>query len=155
MRPLEGLNPDFRDLLVALHDEGAEFLVVGAYAVAFHGSPRATGDLDVLVRPTSENAGRVFRALTTFGAPLVRAGVGAEDFARPGTVYQIGVAPRRIDVLTEISGVAFEDAWSTREPASLEGRTVHFIGREALLRNKQAAGRPKDLADLARLTRTH
>jgi hypothetical protein len=92
-------------------------------------------------------------ALAQFGAPVAAAGVTEEDFARPGMVYQIGLPPRRIDLLTEISGVLFDEAWSSREPAEVDGRTVHFIGREAFLRNKQASARPKDLADIARLTR--
>ena len=107
MTTLEGLNSDFRDLLILLVDNGVEFVVVGAYAVAFHGAPRASGDIDLFVRSSPENAERVFDALTTFGAPLVSAGVVAADFARPGAVYQFGLPPRRIDILTEISGVTF------------------------------------------------
>jgi glycine cleavage system aminomethyltransferase T len=150
---LEGLNEDFRDALVLLADGGVEFVIVGAYALAFHGAPRASGDIDVFVRPSPANAQRVFDALTRFGAPLQAAGVTAADFARPGAVYQIGLPPRRIDLLTEVSGLSFDDAWASRITAEVEGRTVSFIGREALLRNKEASGRPKDLADLARLRR--
>src|SRR5262245_49332820 len=108
MTTLEGLNPDFRDLLVQLADADVDFLVVGAYAVGFHGAPRASGDLDVFVRPSADNAERAFQALTRFGAPLASAGISAADFARPGSVYQIGLPPRRIDILTQISGVAFD-----------------------------------------------
>lgn len=153
MIELRELNPDFRDVLLTLAAEGVEFVVVGAHALALHGVPRATGDLDILVRPSADNAERVWRALTTFGAPLAAAGVRVEDFALPGIVYQIGLPPSRIDVLTEISGVTFDEAWSSREDGTLEGRTVHFLGRDALVRNKQATGRPKDLADVARLRR--
>src|SRR5262245_20057272 len=97
---LEGLHEDFRDLLVLLADSNVDFVIVGAYALAFHGSPRASGDIDVFIRPTLVNADRVFAALARFGAPLESAGVTATDFARPGTVYQIGLPPRRIDIMT-------------------------------------------------------
>jgi hypothetical protein len=148
---LEGLNDDFRDVLAELAAADVEFVIVGAYALAFHGAPRASGDIDVFVRPTLDNAKRLMSALAQFGAPLAAAGVTHDDFARPGLVYQIGLPPRRIDLLTEISGLSFDEAWASRQPAELDGRTVHFIGREALLTNKKASGRPKDLADVARL----
>jgi hypothetical protein len=150
---LEGLHEDFRDLLVLFADAGVEFVIVGAYALAFHGAPRASGDIDLFVRPSPDNAERVFAALARFGAPLEAAGVAAADFTQPGMVYQIGLPPRRIDVLTEISGVTFDQAWESRATAEVEGRTVGFIGRAALLKNKQAAGRPQDIADVARLLR--
>lgn len=149
--PLRNLNEDFRDLLLEFADAEVEFVLVGAFAVAYHGVPRATGDMDVLVRPSSDNARRVFDALASFGAPLASAGVTPEDFETPGIVYQIGQPPRRIDVLTEISGVSFDEAWKSRQGVNFEGRTVHFIGCVELLRNKEAAGRPKDLADVSRL----
>jgi hypothetical protein len=151
---LEDLNPDFRDLLRALVEAEVEFVVVGAYALSFHGAPRASGDIDIFVKPSAENAPRVWRALAAFGAPVSAAGVSLGDFAKPDLVYQIGLAPRRVDVLTSISGVGFDEAWASREPATVDGRTVHFIGREMFLRNKLAAGRPKDLADAARLKKT-
>jgi len=144
---LEVLNEDFRDFLRDLLAEHVEFVVVGAYALAFHGVPRATGDIDVLVRPSPENAARVVRALSRFGAPIHAAGVTEDDFTRAGVVYQIGLPPRRIDILTEITGVGFEEAWATREQAVLEDATVYFLGREALIRNKRSTGRTKDLAD--------
>jgi hypothetical protein len=153
MIALRELNPDFRDVLLALSGEGAEFVIVGAHALALHGVPRFTGDLDVLVRPSMENAAKVWRALVRFGAPIEAAGVSVADLATPGIVYQIGLAPSRIDVLTEISGVSFDEAWANREPTDLEGSTIHFLGRDMLVRNKEAAGRPKDLADIARLKR--
>ncbi len=151
---LEGLNEDFRDLLVLLADGGVEFVVVGAYALAFHGAPRASGDIDLFVRPSPVNAQRVFDVLVRFGAPLESAGVVAADFAQPGAVSQIGLPPRRIDLLTEISGLTFDEAWTSRITAEVEGRTVSFIGREALLKNKEASGRLKDIADVARLRKT-
>jgi hypothetical protein len=151
---LEELHEDFRDLLILFADANVDFVIVGAYALAFHGAPRASGDIDLFIRPTLANAGRVFDALARFGAPLESAGVTPSDFARSGTVYQIGLPPRRIDVLTEISGVTFDEAWASRVMAEVDGRSVGFIGRAALLRNKEAAGRPKDIADAARLRRT-
>ena len=151
---LEGLHEDFRDLLVLFADADVDFVIVGAYALAFHGAPRASGDIDLFTRASSANAGRVFDALARFGAPLESAGVTPADFARSGTVYQIGLPPRRIDLLTEISGVTFDEAWASRVMAEIDGRAVGFIGRAALLKNKEAAGRPKDIADAARLRRT-
>ena len=153
MTSLEGLHEDFRELLVLLVEAGVEFVIVGAYALALHGAPRASGDIDLFVRPKRENAERVYQALARFGAPRDAANVAPDDFTRPGMVYQIGLPPRRIDILTEISGLTFDEVWASRETTELEGRRVAFIGREAFLRNKQAAGRPKDLADAARLRR--
>ena len=153
MPTLEGLNPDFGDLLVVLVDSGVDFLVVGAYALALHGAPRASGDIDVFVRPSPENAERVFEALTRFGAPLASAQLSVADFAQAGIVYQIGLPPRRIDIMTAISGVSFDEAWASRVMADIDGRSVAFIGRDALVKNKEATGRPKDLADVARLRR--
>jgi hypothetical protein len=141
------LNPDFRDMLSILSEEGVEFLVVGAYAMAAHGLPRATGDMDIWVRCSEENAQRVWRALKRFGAPLLN--LMLEDLKTPDIVFQIGVAPNRIDVLTSIAGVSFDDAWPCRKEAEVHGQTVAVIGRDHLLQNKRAAGRPKDLADAA------
>ncbi len=153
MTGLDGLNPDFRDIVALLCDEHAEFLIVGGFAVAFHGHPRATGDIDLLVRPSPENAERVFRALVRFGAPVRAAGLTTADLVRPEMVYQIGVPPRRIDVLTEITGVTFDDAWKTRVVIDWNGRTVGIVGLDALLANKLASGRPKDLYDVRELER--
>jgi hypothetical protein len=150
---LEGLNDDFRDVVVLFAQRGVEFVIVGAYALAFHGAPRASGDIDLYVRPSPENAKRVFEALEAFGAPLAAHGVSPADFERPGTVYQIGLPPRRIDVLTEISGLDFDAVWPTRVEAEVDGQAVFLIGRDELVKNKSAAGRPKDLADVARLMR--
>ncbi len=122
--------------------------MVGAHALAVHGVVRATGDLDILVRPDPRNAERVWKALARFGAPLEATGLTLQDLHQPGTVYQIGLPPRRIDILTEISGVDFAEAWETRVFEDVDGLVVPYLGRTALLRNKQASGRIKDLADI-------
>ena len=136
-------------MLSALSAADAEFLVVGAYAVAAHGIPRATADLDIWIRPSDENATRVESALTSFGAP--GSVVGRDDLRSPGIVVQIGVAPHRIDVLTSIDGVEFDDAWRHRTEVDIDGLRVPVIGRRHLIQNKKAVGRPQDLADVARL----
>ena len=143
------MERDFVEMLSALNAADAEYLVVGAHALAAHGLPRATGDLDLWVRATPENAGRVLAALRTFGAPLF--GLTVDDLTRPETVFQIGVVPVRIDLLTSISGVEFDEAWGGRIEASIEGVPFGVIGRAELLRNKRATGRPKDLLDAAAL----
>lgn len=141
------LNEDFADVIRAFLDEAVDFLVVGAHALAAHGIVRSTGDLDLLVRPTAENAERVARALVAFGAQLEAHGVTAADFTRTGTVYQLGLPPSRIDVLTEISGVGYEEAAETSEPTSASGLHFRVPGRTTLIRNKKATGRPRDLDD--------
>ena len=143
------MNRDFVEMLFALSEAGADYLVVGAHALAAHGSPRATGDLDLWVRPTPANAARVLEALRRFGAPLFDLTV--DDLTGPDTVFQIGLPPSRIDVLSGVSGVEFADAWPRRVLLAIEGMTVPVIGREDFVANKRAAGRPKDLADLALL----
>ncbi|MDD9947720.1 MAG: nucleotidyltransferase [Myxococcales bacterium] len=148
------LNDDFRDMLEALVASDVDFVIVGAHALAAHGLPRATGDIDILVRPTEENAERVLAALAKFGAPLEAHGVSRADFSTPGRVYQIGLPPRRIDLLTEISGVSFEDAWAGRVTTSIGGVPVSILGRDSLVKNKRATGRDKDLLDVRALTRT-
>jgi hypothetical protein len=146
-----GLNSDFADLLQELEQAGVEYVIVGAHAMAVHGVPRATGDLDVLIRPTQDNAARVVQALQAFGAPIDAHGVTADDLSTPGTVYQIGLPPRRIDILSEITGVDFDEAWSSRETHEVAGLRLPFLGREALIRNKRATGRDKDRTDLGLL----
>lgn len=140
------MNPDFVDLLRAFIAADVRFLIVGAYALAHHGRPRATGDLDVWVDATPTNAARVVGALAAFGAPMT--GVTEGDFARPGIVLQIGVPPGRIDILTELTGLTFADAWPDREAGRFGEVMVDFLGREAFLRNKRATGRAKDLGDI-------
>jgi hypothetical protein len=145
------VNQDFRDLLAALLEAQVRFLVVGAHAMAVHGVPRATGDLDVWIAPGAENAERSWSAVVRFGAPLSAMGITQGDFERPDRVVQIGLPPRRIDILTSISGVAFDEAWPDRVTHEVAGLDVPFLGRKALVRNKRASGRAKDLADLEAL----
>lgn len=140
------MNQDFVDLLRAFVDADVRFLVVGAYALAIHGRPRGTGDLDVWVEATPENAARVVRALVAFGAPL--AGISEKDFSHPGVTYQMGVEPGRIDVLTELTGLTFAEAWPDRVRHQFGDLDVDYIGRESFIRNKRATGRPKDIADI-------
>jgi len=144
------MNPDFSDILSAFNAEGVEYLLVGAYAVAVHGLPRATGDIDLWIRPTAGNAKLVWRALERFGAPLSDLKPG--DFETPNLVVQLGMAPRRVDLMTSIDGVDFEEAWQERLVTGVAGLEVPTISRRHLLVNKRATGRPQDLADVARLT---
>ncbi len=143
------ISSDYRDILSVFIEEGVEYLVVGAYALAAHGLPRATGDIDLWVNATSENARKVWRSLKKFGAPLSQ--IDSKDFEGPGIVYQIGVPPNRIDILTSIDGVEFADAWSSRYQVDIEELTVPVISREHLILNKKTAGRPQDLVDIAQL----
>jgi len=142
------LPQDFRDLLVELHDAGAEFVVVGGHAVAFHGHPRATKDLDVLVRPAPENAARVYRALAAFGAPLSSFEVDETDFATYDGVLQIGLPPRRIDILNRATGITFAEAVADGDTFEIDGRAIPVIGLPALLKNKRATGRAQDIVDV-------
>lgn len=141
------MNPDFRDMLFALSAEKAEYLLVGAYALAAHGYPRATGDIDLWVKRSEENSQCVWKALQQFGAPL--RGLCIDDLQTPDIVFQIGTAPRRIDILTSISGVEFDEAWKDRKMITLDGLELSIISRRLLLKNKKAAGRPKDIGDIA------
>ena len=127
--PGSRVNEDFLDLLALLLEHAAEFVVVGAHAMAVHGAARATGDIDVLVRPSMANADRVCAALRAFGAPLRAHGVGPESLAAEGNVYQLGLPPRRIDILTGIDGVSFDEAWDGRTEVAVEGLKVPFLGR--------------------------
>jgi hypothetical protein len=143
------MHQDFLDLLRAFVDAEVRFLIVGAYALGVHGRPRATGDLDVWVDTTPENAAKVITALQRYGAPTE--GVTADDFSRPGIVFQMGLPPLRIDVLTELTGVRFAEAWPSRTRANFGPIGVDVIGREAFIRNKRATGRAKDLGDVEAL----
>ena len=143
------MNPDFRELLLAFNAHQVEYLVVGAHALAAYGHVRATKDLDVWVRPDRENAGKVLQALAAFGAPF--GDLTADDFSKPGTIFQIGIPPLRIDLITAIDGVDFEDAWPDRFNASFAGVPVFVISRHHLITNKRTAGRLQDLADAEQL----
>ncbi|HET9371102.1 MAG TPA: hypothetical protein VFO19_12670 [Vicinamibacterales bacterium] len=145
------MHQDFLDLLRAFIDHDVRFLVVGAYALGVHGRPRATGDLDVWIEATPENAAHVLKALAAFGAPLDR--VTVEDFSRPGVVLQLGLPPVRIDILTELTGVTFAEAWPDRVQAPFGPLAVDVIGKDAFVRNKRALGRLKDLGDVESLER--
>jgi hypothetical protein len=140
------MNPDFVDLLRAFGDADVRFMIVGAYALAVHGRPRATGDLDVWIDATPQNAPRVMHALAAFGAPVAE--ITEADFTRPGVVYQIGVPPGRIDILTELTGLTFEETWRNRIRRPFGELEVDFIDRASFLRNKRATGRLKDLSDI-------
>jgi hypothetical protein len=139
------MNRDFAEMLAELSAAGAEFLLIGAHAMAAHGHPRATGDLDLWVRPSPENATRVWSALRRFGAPL--GDLTLDELARPGIVFQMGVVPCRIEIITAISGVEFDAAWSRRIEITVDALVVPCIGLADLIANKLAAGRPKDLRD--------
>ena len=143
------MNPDFNDLLCEFNAHGVDYLIVGAHALAVHGHVRATKDLDVWVRPSPDNAARVLKALLAFGAPILD--LTQEDLASPGVVFQIGVPPVRIDVLTQIDGVEFDVAWSERVVVTRRAGNVYVLSKRLLIVNKQASGRLQDLADVERL----
>jgi hypothetical protein len=143
------ISKDLREFIALLNSNAVEYLVVGAFAVAWHGYPRYTGDLDILVRSGEQNAGRLLVALEQFGFGSL--GLDTATFAVEGAVVQLGVQPNRIDLLTSISGVSFEEAWEAREHGTLDSIEVAFIGRAALIRNKKSTGRAKDLGDVEEL----
>ena len=139
------LNRDFSELLSELNTGGARYLLVGGYALSFYGRPRATGDLDLWIDSTLPNAETVFRALANYGAPLE--GVTPADFAKPGTVLQIGVSPNRVDILTSLTGLTFEGAWQNRKPISFGDVPLFVISESDFVRNKRSVGRAQDLVD--------
>lgn len=143
--------PDYDEFIGCLTAHGVEFVVVGAYALAYHGAPRFTGDLDILIRPTLDNASRLLKALDTFGFPATE--LTAEQVADERRMIEMGVPPVQIHVMSAISGVAWPEIWEHRVDGPFGQRVVPYIGRETLIRNKQAAGRPKDLADIDALAR--
>jgi hypothetical protein len=153
MAVLDALPEDFRDFLVAMADVNAEFVLVGGWAVAVHGRPRTTEDLDVFVRPTPENSERVYRALAAFGAPVHAHGLRPDVFSAGGYGYRFGIKPNLVEVLTTISGVDFDTALVERIVVHVDGRSIPVIGRPALVANKRAAARPKDLEDVRWLER--
>lgn len=140
------LAPDFNEFCALLTAREVEFVIVGAHALAFHGAPRFTGDLDILIRPTEDNARRALSAIAEFGFPT--APLTAAEIVGGTKIIEMGVAPVQIHVMSEISGVTWDEVWAGREFGPLGPGAVPFIGRDAFLRNKRAAGRPKDLADI-------
>jgi hypothetical protein len=143
-------NPHYKELLQLLNEFEVEYLVVGGFAVMKYGEPRYTKDLDVWVNNSRQNSGRIVAALKKFGAPLEHDEITAETFTEKQVVYQIGIAPVRVDILTEITGVDFPDAWSKKVASTFFGVPVHFISLDDLVANKQALGRSSDLKDLRR-----
>jgi|ERR1051326_6734738 hypothetical protein len=140
---------DFKELLELFNAKGVEYLVVGGYALAFHGAPRYTGDLDLYVRPTPENGERIVTALADFG--FASLGLKREDFVQPDQVIQLGVPPVRVDMITSIDGVTWDEAWTGSVQGEYGGVPVRYIGRAEFIHNKRAAGRQKDRADLESL----
>jgi len=143
-------SSDFEELLRCLNARNVSAVIVGGHALAFHGRPRYTKDLDVFVEPSPANAERLLLALADFG--FANVGLTPEDFARPGRIVQLGVAPNRVDLMTAIDGVTFAEAWAGRVAGHFGAQPVFYLGRNEFLRNKQAAGRPQDLADIDALT---
>ena len=143
------VQPDFRDLLALFNAHQVEYMIVGGYALAFHGAPRYTGDIDIFVKPTSENARRILTALDEFGFGSL--GLTVEDFESPDNVVQLGVPPVRIDLITSITGVSWEDALSDCVDGEYGDLPVKYIGLDKFISNKRATGRKKDLSDLEAL----
>ena len=144
------LPADSKEFIALLNAHGARYVVVGGYAVAYHGYPRFTGDMDVFIEPSEENSRRMEKAIRAFGFDA--SGLSAADFAKPDMIVQLGVPPNRIDIITGIEAVDFSEAWSSRVEVDLDGVTMSVIGLELLLKNKTATGRPQDRADVERLT---
>jgi len=140
------LSKDWREFLELLNSRGVDYVIVGAHSLALHGRPRYTGDLDILVRPTFENAHMLIHILNEFG--FAESGFKEADFLQAEQLIQLGAAPTRIDLLTSITGVSSEEAFATKVPAELDGIPVFVLGKDALVRNKLAVGRPQDLADV-------
>lgn len=146
------LTSDLRELLLALNEQSVEYLVVGGYAVGIHAQPRATKYLDVFVRSNAPNSEAILRALAAFGAPLED--LTPDDFrSDPNSIFQLGVEPARIDILQQIDGVSFDEAWEHRAEACIDGIPAHIISAEYLIKNKLASGRPQDIADVAAIRR--
>ncbi len=143
------LHKDIREFIALCLSQKVEFLLVGGYALAFHGAPRFTEDIDLMVLVSPGNADRLLLALREFG--FGDAGISRDDFLEADQVIQLGRAPNRIDILTGISGVTWQEAWASRIPVILDGMEIQVIGKEELIRNKERTGRPQDVADVARL----
>jgi hypothetical protein len=146
---LAKLQADLREFIELLNSHNVEYLVVGGHAVAFHGHPRFTGDIDFLIRRTLDNARQVLRVLHVFGFGEI--GISEADLIDAGRIVQLGHPPNRIELLTSISGVDFESAWESRVQTTMDDQPVTMIGWDDLVRNKRASGRQKDLADVEKL----
>ena len=142
------LSKDLREFIELLNSNKVEYLIVGAFAVAFHGHPRYTADLDIFVRRSADNSERLLRTLSQFG---FASNAAASDFQSPDAIIQLGIPPNRIDLLTRISGVSFDEAWRARVPGLLEGVPTQYLGRTELIRNKESTGRSKDQVDAEHL----
>jgi len=140
------LNKDYRDILQSLLKNEVEFLVVGAYAMGAQGYPRATGDIDVWINASGINSKKIFKALADFGAPV--SNISETTFAEEGVIFQIGVMPRRIDVITHIDGVNFKDAYAAKLVVEIDGLKIPFLAKADIIKNKLASGRPKDRLDV-------
>jgi len=147
-KPME-IPSDFKEFLELFNNHKVEYLIVGGYALAFHGAPRVTGDIDLFVRPTRENAERIRAALNEFGFESLR--LALDELTKPGMVVQLGVPPVRIDLITQVTGVSWEKADAARVPGQYGDTPVHFISRDDLIANKRATGRLKDAADIEAL----
>lgn len=140
------LQKDLREFIELLNSKQVDYVIVGAHALAYHGYPRYTADLDILIRVSESNARKLQEVITAFG--FEDTGLRAQDFLSENQVIQLGVSPNRIDIVTALTGVAFDDAWTDRVETELDGIPIHMLSRECLIRNKKALGRPKDIADL-------
>lgn len=143
------MNQDFRDLLRVFNEEKVRYLIVGGYALIKHSEPRYTKDLDLWVSPDIENAKRVFQALSRYGAPV--SSMSPDDFTRAGYFFTMGLAPNRIDILFDLTGLSFENAWSHRVCDSIDDVEICFLSRVDLIINKESVGRKQDLADVEKL----
>ena len=139
------LNQDYKEMLLTLLEEDVKFLLVGAYALAALGFPRATGDMDIFIQPDKNNAERVYNALIKFGAPLQN--ITVKDFSTSGTIFQIGIIPRRIDIINFIDGVTFEDAYRNKLIIEIESMSIPVLSKEHMIKNKNSTGRAKDKVD--------
>ena len=139
------LNEDYKEMLQNLLDQKVEFLVVGAYALAAHGFPRATGDIDIWIKPDQKNSKKVYKALARFGAPINE--IREDEFSQPGLIFQIGVVPRRIDIITKIDAVEFDEADSDKIFVDIDDLQIPVLSIDKLIKNKMATGREKDLLD--------
>jgi hypothetical protein len=140
------LNEDYKEMLQVLSENKVRFLIVGAYAMGIYGYPRATGDFDIWVENTKDNSERIYKALSQFGAPLTEINPGT--FSEKGIIFQIGVAPRRIDIISHIDGVEFKEAYKNKEEIEIEAIKIPFISKQSLIKNKESTGREKDRLDV-------